>query len=108
MKQAGTDEARCQFFHSSSAGHATFVLQGGAINRATAVRLILIDTSSAGTATITSNGSEVSGGIGGLINFESNATGESSTLIANGGVNGGLGGRIYFGLDRPGITHAYA
>ena len=90
----GTYEARCTFFNSSNAGHANFTLQGGEISQGDGGSVYFGETCSVSTATITANGSALSGGLGGLILLSGSATADNSTLVANGGVNGGLGSAI--------------
>jgi fibronectin-binding autotransporter adhesin len=66
--------------------------------------VVFITTSSAANASITANGSTVSGAEGGLVGFIGGSRADSATLIANGGANGGEGGFIQFSDNSSGGT----
>jgi autotransporter-associated beta strand protein len=55
-----------------------------------------LDSSSAGSATITNNGGTVSGASGGVTLFLMDSNAGSATIITNGGTGGGLGGSTLF------------
>jgi autotransporter-associated beta strand protein len=91
--------AQVYLYGNSSAGQATMVCEGAqAIGGYTESFVEFRDLSTAGNATLTANGSTVSGAPGGVIYFQSlshqdPSTG-SATLVANGGTNGGEGGKL--------------
>ncbi|MEP6823095.1 MAG: autotransporter-associated beta strand repeat-containing protein [Chthoniobacterales bacterium] len=80
------------FLDTSDAGSSTITLSGGI--EVFGSHIDFVDSSSAGTATITNEGGRISGAQGGLTNIGGSATADQATLIAEGGMVAGAGGGI--------------
>ena len=102
LRPAGTYNARCFFFTSSTADHAHLFMNGGLVSEGSGGSAEFYQTSTAGSAILTANGGQVSGAFGGLIRFDNDATAGNATLIANGGTNGASSGTILFQTDTSG------
>jgi hypothetical protein len=87
------------FLDSSTAGSASITNNGNGDSGAGVTQFAA--TSTAGSASITNNGGTASGTIRGSTEFRDTSTADSATLIANGGLNGGSGGSIFFSKIPP-------
>lgn len=92
-----------EFFATSTAGQATIV-SNGAVSASPddAGVLIFLENSTAGDGVITTNGGMGSGSFGGQTQFNGSSNAANAVLVANGGIDGGLGGRIFFLTDSTG------
>src|SRR5205823_6588345 len=90
------------FLDDSSAGNATFIVEGSAVPYAPS-NMFFLDNADGGTATFIINGASVEHASGGSVVFlGSSPSAGSATLIANPGTNGGKGGLIQFFHDTDG------
>ena len=99
-----TDNGSTVFYDSSTADHGTFANNGTQDLVSGFGYTYFLSASTAANATITNNGATIAGAPGGGTYFFDNATAENATLIANAGSGGGLGGVIYFYADSTGDT----
>jgi len=90
------------FLGTSTAGSATFIINGGTIGGG--AETTFSTSSSADNGTFINNGGAVSGLGGGSTIFFGTSTAGNATVIANGGVDGGEGGSIQFFTDSTGGT----
>jgi autotransporter-associated beta strand protein len=65
---------------------------------------LFASTARASAAVITCEGSDVAGGLGGLLEFYDDGSADAATLIGEGGTNGGGGGEIHFFDNARGQT----
>ena len=97
--------SRILFTNSATAGNSTlFTIHGAAAEAINGGRITFRDNSTAGSATIISNGSSHPAASGGHLHFEGTSSAGNATLIANGGVNGGQRGSISFSGNSSGGT----
>jgi autotransporter-associated beta strand protein len=87
-------KATATFNDDATAANATFTVYGGTVDQAVGGFLGFNEQSTAENATITANAGSVSGAFGSEILFKDTATAANATLIANGGL--GESGRIRF------------
>jgi fibronectin-binding autotransporter adhesin len=92
-----------QFHNNSTAGSAALTTAGSNFANAAGAAAVFQDNSTAGSATLTTNGGS-NGGFGGTAEFSDNSTALTATLITNGGSNGGLGGVTEFSGSATGGT----
>jgi len=96
-------QAFANFFDSSSAANATFIVNGPSVADLTTGVLTFYDTTTAANATITLNGGTAPGVLGGRLYFiVGSPTAADAALIAKDGTNGGHGGLIFFLADSIG------
>jgi autotransporter-associated beta strand protein len=114
----GDGRVQMSFSQGSTAGHATFAIDGGTMGEySSGGTLSFTDSSSASNATINVNGSAFHHIVcppgmicvdypypGGILIFEGYSTAGTATLISNGGTDGGDGGVIAFTSSSTGGT----
>ncbi|HEY3601110.1 MAG TPA: autotransporter-associated beta strand repeat-containing protein [Chthoniobacterales bacterium] len=95
------------FYDNTSAGVASFTLQGGRISGAGGAEMIYQDEATADAATFVVNGGQTAGAIPATITFEDDTMAANATFTINGGVNGGDGGLLQFMNSSDGGTAAF-
>ena len=93
-----------EFFNTSTAGNAAITNNGSAFSGGFGGSTGFFNTSTAGNATITNNGSAFSGGFGGSTGFFNTSTAGNATIITNGGTGGSPAGRTLFSDSSDGGT----
>ncbi len=98
----GASSGGTTFSGTATASHATITNFGGTELNVTGGITTFFDNSTAANSIITNQGAGAANSGRGVTNFNGNSTAADATLIAESGTNGGLGGRVEFSSNASG------